>query len=194
MSNAANDTTQLAPVLAAAKNNLAAAGHADGIGSVVADAGYWSTGNATIATSARVLIATTPATNGDIQVGDPRLAIRSDVLQRLDQGELTTKAAAAQIGVSQQWVRHLLGEYRWFGRDPAIVRAEMDAALAEPDNAARYAKRKITVEPVFGQIKHNRGYRRFTRRGMAAVDSEWKLICATGNLLKLRRHLTAATG
>lgn len=48
----------------------------------------------------------------------------------------------------------------------------MDAALAEPDKAARYAKRKITVEPVFGQIKRNRGYRRFTRRGMAAVESE----------------------
>jgi transposase len=194
VSNAANDTTMLAPVLAAAQDNLLAAGHVVGIGSVVADAGYWSTGNATIATSARVLIATTPATNGDIKVGDPRLALRSQVLPQLDAGQITTKAAAAQIGVSQDWTRHLLSEYRRFGRDPAIVRAEMDAALAEPDNAARYAKRKITVEPVFGQIKHNRGYRRFTRRGMAAVDSEWKLICATANLLKLHSHLAAATG
>ena len=70
----------------------------------------------------------------------------------------------------------------------------MDAALAVPDNAARYAKRKITVEPVFGQIKHNRGYRRFTRRGMAAVDSEWRLTCTTSNPLKLQRHLAASTG
>jgi hypothetical protein len=103
-----------------------------------------------------VLIATTPATNGDIKVGDPRLALRSQILPQLDAGQITTKAAAAQIGVSQDWTRHLLSEYRRFGRDPAIVRAEMDAALAEPDNAARYAKRKITVEPVFGQIKQSR--------------------------------------
>lgn len=194
VTNAANDTTQLAPVLAAAQANLADAGHVGGIGTVLADAGYWSTDNATIETTARVLIATTPATKGDIEVGDPRLALRSEVLQRLNEGQLTRKAAAAQIGVSQTWTRHLLIEYRRFGRDPAIVRAEMDAALAEPDNAVRYAKRKITVEPVFGQIKHNRGYRRFTRRGLVAVDSEWKLICTTANLLKIHRHRIATVG
>jgi hypothetical protein len=194
VSNAANDTTQLAPVLAAAQTNLADAGHTGGIGTVVADAGYWSTDNATLKSTAQVLIATTPATKGDLEVGDPRLAIRAHVLHDLNDGQITTKAAAAQIGVSEGWTRHLLIEYRRFGRDPAIVRAEMDAALAEPDNAARYAKRKITVEPVFGQIKHNRGYRRFTRRGLAAVDSEWKLICATANLLKIHRHRTATTG
>ena len=194
VSNAANDTTQLAPVLTAAQTNLADAGHVGGIGTVLADAGYWSTDNATIATTAQILIATTPATNGDIGVGDPRLTIRSHILHQLDQGQITAKAAAAEIGVSDGWARHLLTEYRRFGRDPAIVRAEMDAALAEPDNAARYAKRKITVEPVFGQIKHNRGYRRFTRRGLAAVDSEWKLICTTANLLKIHRHRTATIG
>ena len=194
VSNAANDTTQLAPVLAAAQANLADAGHTSGLGTVVADAGYWSTDNATIDTTAQVLIATTPATKGDIEVGDPRLAIRSQVLQRLDLGQISTKTAADHMGVSQGWARHLLHEYRRFGRDPAIVRAEMDSALAEPDNAARYAQRKITVEPVFGQIKHNRGYRRFTRRGLAAVDSEWKLICATANLLKIHHHRAAAAG
>ena len=136
VSAAANDTTQLAPVLAAAQANLAGAGHTGGIGTVLADAGYWSTDNATTPTTAQVLIATTPATKGDIGVGDPRLAIRSQLLQKLDGGQLTMKAAAAQIGVSEGWTRHLLIEYRRFGRDPAIVRAEMDAALAEPDNAA----------------------------------------------------------
>jgi hypothetical protein len=70
----------------------------------------------------------------------------------------------------------------------------MDAALEDPDNAARYAQRKITVEPVFGHVKHNRGYRRFTRRGLPAVDSEWKLICTTSNLLKLHRHRGTSTG
>ena len=56
------------------------------------------------------------------------------------------------------------------------------------------ALRKITVEPVFGQIKHNRGYRRFSRRGLRAVDSEWKLICATANLLNIHRKQATATG
>jgi transposase len=194
VSNAANDTTQLAPVLAAAQANLAEAGHGPQIETVVADAGYWSTDNATLDTTAQVLIATTPATNGEIEVGDPRLAVRAEILQSWDNGQISAKTAAERMGVSQPWARHLLAEYRRFGRDPAIVRAEMDAALADPDNAARYAKRKSTVEPVFGQIKHNRGYRRFSQRGLTAVDSEWKLICATANLLKLHRHHIAAAG
>jgi hypothetical protein len=44
------------------------------------------------------------------------------------------------------------------------------------------------VEPVFAQIKSNRRIGRFKRRGRAAVRSEWRLITATHNLLKLRRH------
>jgi hypothetical protein len=47
---------------------------------------------------------------------------------------------------------------------------------------------KTTVEPVFGQIKEARGIRGFRLRGLLNVTSEWKLICATNNLLKLFRH------
>ena len=54
-----------------------------------------------------------------------------------------------------------------------------------------YAKRKITVEPVYGQIKHNRHIDRFMRRGRAAAQSEWRLIAATHNLLKLHNHWIA---
>jgi hypothetical protein len=51
-----------------------------------------------------------------------------------------------------------------------------------------YAKRAHTVEPVFGHIKDVRRVRRFARRGLGACDIEWKLVCATHNLLKLWRH------
>ena len=48
------------------------------------------------------------------------------------------------------------------------------------------------IEPVFAQIKQNRRAGRFKRRGRAAVRSEWRLIAATHNLLKLHRHTLAA--
>ncbi len=51
-----------------------------------------------------------------------------------------------------------------------------------------YAQRKITIEPVFGQIKYNRHIDRFMRRGRAAAQSEWRLVTATHNLLKLVCH------
>jgi transposase len=58
-----------------------------------------------------------------------------------------------------------------------------------------YVKRRHSIEPVFGQIKHNRGMTRFRRRGRAAARSEWRLIAATHNLLKLHNHWIApATG
>jgi transposase len=68
------------------------------------------------------------------------------------------------------------------------LRAAMSAKLQSEDGKARYAKRKATIEPVFGQVKDVRGARRFMRRGMAACQAERKLLCGTHNLLKLWRH------
>ncbi len=56
-----------------------------------------------------------------------------------------------------------------------------------------YAQRKVTIEPVFGQIKYNRHIDRFMRRGRAAAQSEWRLVTATHNLLKLHNHWITAT-
>jgi hypothetical protein len=65
------------------------------------------------------------------------------------------------------------------------LRAAMTAKLR---SEACYAKRRETVEPVFGQIKEQQGARRFLRRGRRACQAEWKLLCGTHNLLKLWRH------
>ncbi len=61
----------------------------------------------------------------------------------------------------------------------------MEHRLRTPEGTALYKKRQHTVEPVFGQIKHGRGFRRFSRRGHDAVQAEWQLITATHNILKL---------
>ena len=74
-------------------------------------------------------------------------------------------------------------------RSPEAFR--MRASLATQEGKARYALRQTTVEPVFGQIKEARGIRRVRLRGLLNVTSEWKLICATHNLLKLFRHRMA---
>jgi hypothetical protein len=63
--------------------------------------------------------------------------------------------------------------------------------LATEWGAELYLRRQGSVEPVFGQIKANRGANRFLRRGRSAVRSEWRLLTATHNLLKLHRHQLA---
>jgi len=75
------------------------------------------------------------------------------------------------------------------GRIPnsASVRERMERKLLTKRGKALYKLRSQTVEPVFGQLKGCRGSGTFLRRGLAAVNSEWRLICATHNLLKLWR-------
>jgi hypothetical protein len=51
-----------------------------------------------------------------------------------------------------------------------------------------YRQRQVMIEPIFADTKFNRGIDRFLRRGRSAARSEWRLITATGNLLKLHRH------
>lgn len=56
--------------------------------------------------------------------------------------------------------------------------------LESEEGRVRYRQRKIDIESVFGQIKQNRGFRRFVLRGLPKVSIEWGLICVAHNLLK----------
>ena len=69
----------------------------------------------------------------------------------------------------------------------ADARDRMRRKLGTQEGRDTYARRKAIVEPVFGQIKESRGFRRFPRRGQEAVEAEWALVCMTHNLLKLFR-------
>ena len=67
----------------------------------------------------------------------------------------------------------------------------MRRVLATERGEELYSRRLGMVEPVFGQIKSNRRIGRLKRRGRAAARSDWRLIAATHNLLKLHRHTLA---
>jgi hypothetical protein len=73
-----------------------------------------------------------------------------------------------------------------------MVALEMRDVLDETAKRSLLPLRKAIIEPVFGQIKFNRGFARFRRPGLSAARSEWKLICMTHNLLKYWRTKTAA--
>lgn len=77
------------------------------------------------------------------------------------------------------------------GSDPPPAGASPQEAmrhkLRTEAGRAVYKMRKAIVEPVFGQIKEARGFRRFSLRGKQNVRREWRLVCAASNLLKLFR-------
>jgi hypothetical protein len=76
----------------------------------------------------------------------------------------------------------------WDGGAYAFMRAVLETELGQ----ALYQKRQELVEPVFAHTKFNRRFERFQRRGRAACHSEWLLITATHNLMKLHTALQAA--
>jgi hypothetical protein len=69
--------------------------------------------------------------------------------------------------------------------------AFMRRVLATERGGELYARRQTMVEPVFAHTKFNRRCDRFLRRGRSACRSEWRLINATHNLLKLYKHTIA---
>ena len=101
------------------------------------------------------------------------------------------RAASYQLTVSMVRINTMLTHVRGDTTDPVMARKAMDDKLAQPENAARYSKRSVSIEPVFGNIKANLGFRRFARRSLPAVNSEWRLICTIHNLLKLQQAAPA---
>jgi transposase len=72
--------------------------------------------------------------------------------------------------------------------EPTTAKEHMAAKVRTPEGKALYARRKVIVEPVFGQIKEGRGVRRFLLRGLKKIRGEWSLVCLTHNLLKVWRY------
>jgi hypothetical protein len=150
----ANDLQQLAPMLAAIRTTLAAAGIGDQVQQLAADSGYWSIANvSTIPDAPELLIP--PARHG--RHGKPR------------------KDGKPSESKSDS------------------LRAVMLAKLGSEHGKACYAQRSRTIEPIFGQVKTVQGGGRFMRRGLAACQAEWKLLCGTHNLLKLWRTTMATS-
>ena len=75
------------------------------------------------------------------------------------------------------------------GRPPKDLTAKQKMARRNRTKKGRaeYARRKVIIEPVFGQIKAGQGFRNFLLRGLEKMQGEWKLVCLTHNLLKLFR-------
>src|SRR5262249_1436788 len=110
-----------------------------------------------------------------------------------DSGYYSEAAAAAveQLGCEPSMAtgrqrHHVLGPQG--AETPTTAQERMAAKVRTPGGHAVYARRKVIVEPVFGQIKAARGFRRFLWRGLAKIRGAWRLVCLTHNLLKIWRY------
>jgi IS5 family transposase len=100
------------------------------------------------------------------------------------------EAAGIEPLIPERRQRHHPPLSERFGDDPAAPSnpsptEAMAHRLRTRDGKARYAKRKSTVETVFGIIKHVQGFRQCLLRGLDAVQGEWALVCIGWNLKRL---------
>ena len=69
--------------------------------------------------------------------------------------------------------------------EPVSAVEDMKRRMKTSEGKGLYAKRKSTIEPVFGVIKQVMGFRQFLLRGVEAVQGEWNLVCIGYNLKKM---------
>jgi transposase len=138
---------------------------------------------ATLATLAQAGIAPPQDESGAVQA----------IPATLDNGYYSETAAQAleDLGFDPYMA---MGRQRHHGSEaaasapPATAKERMAAKVRTPAGKALYARRKVIVEPVFGQSKEARGFRRFLLRGLEHIRGEWRLVCLTHNLLKIWRY------
>jgi hypothetical protein len=76
---------------------------------------------------------------------------------------------------------------------PTTLSQKMRIKIDQPESRALYAQRLATVEPVFANLRHNKGLNRFTYRGRKKVNTQWQLFCLVHNVEKLA-HRSGASG
>jgi len=108
------------------------------------------------------------------------------------EANLTAPGPDRLIATTKSWKLRAQARQNGFTQgDPPPNATPIDAMehrLRSAEGTALYTQRQHTIEPVFGHTKANRGYRRFTRRGLPAVNTEWQLIATTHNLQRLHNH------
>jgi transposase len=164
-----------------------------------------------VATQDQIIIAAEVSNDGgDVHQLQPMMAAASDTLSEagivemigivvadagyLSDTNLTITDDGPEVLIATRNRRKTPEQPAPRGRIPnsATPRERMDRKLATKRGRRLYRKRSGMIEPVFGQIKHNRGQRTFLLRGLDGVNLEWKLWCTTHNLLKLFRATTIA--
>lgn len=198
LTQAASDINQLVPVLEAVKTNCG-----DLPRQLTADAGYCSEENLShpevrsvdvhVSTTrekrsglanAVAIVSLAAITIGELMFGRLRARRFSVSAKKLYKLSFATTLVAASVAGAP-----VLIPLRF-----PTEREKMRHKLQTPEAKAVYARRKAIVEPVNGQIKEARGFRRFSMRGYAKCRAEWSLVAAAHNLLKLFKARAVCPG
>jgi transposase len=120
----------------------------------------------------------------------PGLAISLDAGYMSEDNLMLLEDAGLDVFMAPGRMKHTDTLPRAIGRPPKDMtgKERMHRKLGTQRGSAIYRRRKAIIEPVFGQIKHARGLRQFSLRGIKNVAAEWQIWCLSHNLLKMYRY------
>lgn len=213
VTNAASDMQQLVPMIAAAQSNCEGSENEEtSLPTTLADGGYASGAQLMKAERCGYPVVTPPPPNWHDTSNPYHTAhFRHDAARQVvicPQGrELVRKGVRQKDGREVEIYRHraackdcpvraLCTSER--GGRSIYIAADHAAVVAahqrwnHPQTAEFYGLRASTVEPVFGQVKQQMGFRRWTVRGLENVRTQWSLLLTTWNLRVLLRHWRGA--
>lgn len=99
--------------------------------------------------------------------------------------QITPLIASKREQHNQPWMERFMGNRDLPKPDANDVMACMQYNLQSKEGRDIYAKRKCTVEPVFGIIKNVLGFRQFSLRGLKKAHAEWQLVCMAWNIKRM---------
>jgi transposase len=185
VTNEANDKKQMLPMLEKVEETMERKPE-----KAVMDAGYYSKDNLEKAEKAAIdCYVTSRRWEGEIQV-------------RHTQEKEETKAVVnspanlplqKRVGIAKEKRVIEYSETR-ANEESADAVKRMEAKLQTEEGKEIYRQRKKIVEPVFGQIKFNLGFRRFRLRGSDKAGGEWTLVCLVHNIKKIYARIMAKGG
>ena len=185
VTNDQNDKNQLKPMMNEIDEFFSTVRTPERPYAVIGDAGYYSAENMKSETigGVQLFLATSKERKfGDIDA-DSGFFTRLDKICRPspnDCGPTIPELASIATTVWQLF----------FDRDIPATQTEickriMDARVRSPTGRELYRKRKVIVEPVFGNIKHNMRFLRFSLKGMDKCDGEFSLAAISHNIVKI---------
>jgi transposase len=131
--------------------------------------------------------------------GKTLIRVKDDWRDRNDRSKGKTKVYQGQECQSCEAFEHCRQNKNAKGRtirrdEFEELREGLRAKMNTPEGQAVYSKRRSIIEPVFGNLKHNLGYRHFLLRGLDSVKGEFAVMCTAHNLIKLLLHVSDKGG
>lgn len=114
-----------------------------------------------------------------------RTTSRNGVRFRIYKGRECVGCHKSRECISHGWSKHR--QIQIYENDE--FKQTMRRKLLSSEGKRKYKKRIATVEPVFAQIKHIMGFRRFLLRGLEKAKTEFSIVCTAYNIKKILKYM-----